>query len=214
MKLDPREARHVLRQCDFAALATQSARLAGYPFVSHVPVMLDEAGRPLMLLSALAEHSRNLLADGRASLMASPPGPDPQAQPRLTLVGDVVPVEADAGLRTRYQRYHPDAADYLGFGDFRFYRLTPLRVRLVGGFARAGWIDAVDWAGRPLPASDEAVVLERLAAQAAPGVELLGVDWEGLDLRTAAGRRRLGWEEDPATAEALAEVAAAALRRV
>jgi heme oxygenase (biliverdin-IX-beta and delta-forming) len=215
VKLDPREARDVLRRCHFGALASHSVRLAGYPFVSHVPLALDGGGRPVMLLSRLAEHTRNLAADPRASLMVSPPGEDPQAQPRLTLLGDIGPIEVSATLRERYLRYHPDGADYLGFGDFRFYRLEPQRVRLVGGFARAGWIEPAEWAGRPLMEEDEAVALAKLAPNVPTGWETLGLDWEGLDLRRGSGEfRRLAWQHAPADIAALTQAAGAALTQL
>ena len=188
MKLDPREARHVLRQCDFGALATHSAKVPGYPFVSHVPLALDGDGRPLMLFSRLAEHSRNLAADARASLMVSVPGEDTQAQPRLTLVGDLRPAEVEAATRERYLRYHPDAAAYLGFGDFSFYRLEVQAIRLVAGFAQAGWIAAGAWACQPLAESQEAPMLERIQAGAPRGWLILGVDWEGVDAHAPTGR--------------------------
>jgi heme oxygenase (biliverdin-IX-beta and delta-forming) len=212
MKLDPREARQVLRQCGFGALATHSAKLPGYPFVSHVPLALDGAGRPMLLFSRLAEHSRNLEADPRASLMVSVPGDEPQAQPRLTLVGDLQPGEADAPQRERYLRYHPDAEAYLGFGDFRFYRLEVQAVRLVSGFARAGWIAPTEWTPRPLAESEEATLLARLRAHAPAGWQLLGLDWEGLDVRTTGAHRlRHAWGDAPAGADALVEAARAAL---
>jgi len=218
MKLDPREARHILRQCDFAALATHSAKLPGYPFISHVPLALDGAGRPLMLLSSLAEHTRNLAADPHASLMVALPGEEtqdgPQAQPRLTLVGELRPAEVDASSRERYLRYHPDAATYLGFGDFRFYRLEVQAVRLVAGFARAGWIAPAEWAGRPLAEGEEARLVERIQNRAPSASLILGVDWEGMDACVPAGsRRRFIWKHEPATLQDLETVAIAALGR-
>lgn len=211
MKLDPREARQILRQCDFAALATQSAKLPGYPFVSHVPLALDGAGRPMLLFSRLAEHSRNLEADPRASLMVSVPGDDPQVQPRLTLMGDLRPAEVEAASRERYLRYHPDAATFLGFGDFRFFRLDVVALRLVSGFARAGWIAPEGWSGRTLGEEDEAALMAGLQAEGPPGWEILGIDWEGLDVRSPQGRRRLTWDSVPATVEDLARRAKAVL---
>lgn len=208
MKLDPREARAVLHQCDFGALATQSAKLAGFPFVSHVPMALDGAGRPVMLLSNLAEHTRNLSLDPRASLMATLPGPDPQAQARLTLLGEVAPFDAPRALVDRYLRYHPEAATFLGFGDFRFFRLSPVRIRLVGGFARAGWIEAADWKRPALGEAEEAELLAALASSRPVGWTVLGLDWEGLDVRNATGSRlRLSWAVAPATPDTLAEQA-------
>lgn len=193
MRLDPREARAVLRCCDFAALATQSAKLAGYPFLSHVPFALDARLRPVMLLSALAEHTRNLAADPHASLMAAVPGPDPQAQPRVTLLGEVRAVEPEPALADRYCRFHPEAATWLGFGDFRFYRLEPVRIRLIAGFARAGWIEAREWGLPPLPERGEAALLDA-CGRSAGGWAVLGIDREGVDLRDADGvRRRHEW---------------------
>lgn len=214
MKLDPREARHILRQCDFGALATQSAKLPGYPFVSHAPLALDAAGRPLMLFSRLAEHSRNLEADPRASLMVSVPGSDAQAQPRLTLLGELRPAGVEPASRERYLRYHPDAATYLGFGDFRFFRLDVLALRLVGGFARAGWIAPEGWSGRVLGDEDEAALRAGLQTDGPPGWEILGLDWEGLDARSPQGRRRLTWNPPPATVNGLADCARAALSQI
>lgn len=215
MRLDPREARAVLRCCDFAALATQSAKLAGFPFLSHVPFALDARLRPVMLLSALAEHTRNLAADPRASLMVAVPGPDPQAQPRVTLLGEVRPVEeVDPAFVDRYRRFHPEAATWLGFGDFRFYRCEPVRVRLVAGFARAGWIDPGAWEVPPL---SERVEAELLAAcgDAAGGWTVLGLDREGIDLRDETGdRRRHDWPQRLDDDEALAAEVRSVLARL
>jgi len=212
VKLDPREARQILRQCDFGALATQSAKLPGYPFVSHAPLALDGAGRPLLLFSRLAEHSRNLAGDPHASLMVSVPGQDVQAQPRLTLVGDLRPAEVAPATRERYLRYHPDAVDYLGLGDFSFYRLEVQAIRLVAGFAKAGWVAPAAWACRPLAEDEEATLLERLSTAAAAGHAILGMDWEGMDVRAATGERlRLAWPEHSATVVDLEQAALAAL---
>jgi len=215
MKLDACEARQILRRCDFGALATHSAKLPGYPFVSHAPLALDGAGRPLLLISRLAEHSRNLEADPRVSLMVSLPSEEAQAQPRLTLIGDLRPAEVDAPARERYLRYHPDAATYLSFGDFRFYRLEVQAVRLVAGFARAGWITPADWTCRPLPEDKEVLMLESVQRRAPAAWCIVGMDWEGLDACAPGGeRRRLSWQEEPATARDLEMVASAALGKV
>jgi putative heme iron utilization protein len=212
MQLDPREARALLRRCGFAALATQSIRLPGYPFLSHVAIGLDGACQPLMLLSRLAEHSRNLDADARASLMVTLPQHDAQAQPRLTLVGDIAPFEPAPALAARYLRYHPDGADYLGFGDFRFFRMHIAQLRLIGGFAKAGWMSAADFAPRALAEEAEGCLLEALAPAAGQS-RLLGVDWEGLDLIGPDGARgRRGWPTVPTDEAALKAAALTVLQ--
>lgn len=214
MRLDPREARAVLRCCDFAALATQCAKFAGFPFLSHVPFAVDAQLRPVMLLSALAEHTRNLAADPHASLMASVAGPDPQAQPRITLLGEVHPFDAEPALVDRYCRFHPEASTWLGFGDFRFYRLVPARIRLVGGFARAGWIELAEWPAPALSERDEAALLDAVGATAGDWT-VLGIDREGVDLREASGdRRRHDWPKRLDDDEALAAELRSVLERL
>ncbi|MCB1915054.1 MAG: pyridoxamine 5'-phosphate oxidase family protein [Rhodocyclaceae bacterium] len=190
MKLDAREARNLLGSCDFVALATQSARMAGFPFVSHAPFARDGEGRVVMLLSRLAEHSRNLAANPRVGMMATLGGADPQAQPRLTLVGQLHGERLTPAGQDRYLRFHPEAGAYLGFGDFRFYRLEVSRVRLVGGFARAGWIEPDEWKARPLDERREVTLLGQLPAAGGEARRPIGLDWDGLDLRDADGRRR------------------------
>ena len=79
-------------------LSTLSLELAGYPFGSVVSFAPDRAGLPVLLISSIAEHTRNLQADPRCSLIVTEPGDDGQALGRLTLVGDAEPVTTD-GIR-------------------------------------------------------------------------------------------------------------------
>lgn len=135
-----------------AALATLGE--GGFPFGSLVSHAVDGAGRPLLLLSDLAEHSRNLAADPRASLMATEVGAgDPLALARVTVIGRVAEVpgaERDAVLET-YRAAHPGAF-YAGFADFRLYRLEVDSVRYVGGFGRMSWVGADEYtAAEPDP---------------------------------------------------------------
>ena len=130
-------ARALLRHHHAGMLATLSHRLGGYPFGSTVPFVLDHAARPVILVSRLAEHTRNIEADRRASLLVSEPAADVQAGARLTLVGDVVPATGDlTALQARYLRYFPDAERLLELDDFAFYHLEPLQIRYIAGFAR------------------------------------------------------------------------------
>jgi putative heme iron utilization protein len=121
-----------------AALATQSLSMPGFPFASAVPFATDERHRPLLLISRLAEHTQNLNADARASLLLSRPLGDGEMA-RVTLLGQVAPAEASQELVARYLRYHPEAERFLRLGDFAFHRLEPVRIRVIGGFAQAGW---------------------------------------------------------------------------
>jgi putative heme iron utilization protein len=116
----------------------------GFPFGSLVSHAVDPAGRPLLLLSDLAEHTRNLAADPRASLMATEAGSgDPLALARVTVLGTVGELrgeERTAALQI-YRGTHPGAF-YAGFSDFRLYRLDVISVRYVGGFGRMSWVRA------------------------------------------------------------------------
>ena len=127
MKVDQREVRSILRRCESGALGTHSASMPGFPFVTLLPYVLDQGARPVFLISGLAEHTRNLQADSRASLMVAEASERPLEQARLTLVGHVFPVELDAAARARYVLYRPEAKDYLGLGDFGFFRLDALK---------------------------------------------------------------------------------------
>jgi putative heme iron utilization protein len=136
--------RDLVRRAPRATLATLDA--AGAPYASLVLVAADDAGEPLLLLSDLAEHSKNLARDPRASVLveaADAPG-DPLAAPRATLLGRAVRVSDDA-TRARFVARHPSAALYAGFRDFATYRLAVDRVHLVAGFGRIEWIEGDDY---------------------------------------------------------------------
>ncbi len=103
----------------------------------------DRYGLPLLLLSDLAEHTKNINRDDRASLLFDGTGgmADPLAGPRLTLMGQItLAPEPDALMR--YIARHPGAAAWAEMRDFGLYRLAPSRGHLVGGFGRIAWIEA------------------------------------------------------------------------
>lgn len=199
-------ARRLLRLTDRGALASLLARpgpagQGGRPYASLVLVASDLDGSPLLMLSALADHSRNIAADPRVSLLLAPGAglPEPLAEPRLTLVGQARFAEEDRA-RQRFLDRHPDAAAYAGFADFRCYRVDAEEAHLVAGFGRIRWLEA-----RRLLLGREALALwpegsnltrrlnveeperiERLGAMAG-GVRaawrLTGIDAEGCDFR-------------------------------
>ena len=141
--VDAELGRTLLATAPTGTLATASVD-GGFPFGSLVAHAVDEVGRPLLCLSDLAEHSRNLAADPRASLMAAETGAgDPLALARVTVLGTVAVLgggERDAALET-YLRRHPGAF-HTGYHDFRMYRMDVVSVRYVGGFGRMSWVAA------------------------------------------------------------------------
>ncbi len=117
-----------------AALGTLGA--SGHPLVSLVAVATLATGSPLLLLSRLALHTKNLAADPRASLLLRDEGAsDPMAEARVTLIGAMTPV-ADPSARPRFLARHPEASLYVDFTDFGFYALAVESAHLVAGFGR------------------------------------------------------------------------------
>ncbi|MHA6781293.1 HugZ family pyridoxamine 5'-phosphate oxidase [Pseudonocardia saturnea] len=119
----------------------------GFPFGSVVSHALDATGRPLLLLSDLAEHTRNLITDPRASLLVAQQDPgDPLALSRVTLIGEVAqpPQDERADALTAYRTVHQGT---LGTDHgFRIYRMEVTAVRFVGGFAHMSWVGTADHA--------------------------------------------------------------------
>src|SRR5487761_936005 len=144
-KEDPaRTARRVMRAGGRATLATSLAGDgADWPYASLVLVALDTDLSPLLLISELAEHTKNLRRTPRASLLfdATAGLANPLTGARVTVLGEAAPL-ADARLRERFVRRHPEAAAYNDFHDFKLWRLVPQRAHLVAGFGRIHWIEA------------------------------------------------------------------------
>lgn len=134
-----------------ATLSTIARDPAGYPYGSLVSVAIDAQGRPLLLLSRLAEHTQNLEACADASILLAEPAAahaQPLALGRVTVLGPcrVVPEAEREAVRATFLAAQPDAASYVDFRDFAFHRLEPLALRYVGGFGRMSWVSADDYA--------------------------------------------------------------------
>ncbi len=210
-------ARRLVREQHRAALGTLLVP-DGHPYVSLAMVATDLDGAPLLFLSRLAVHTRNLGADPRASLLfdATRSLAAPLAGERVTLLGRIRPHE-DERARARYLRLHPDAERYRAFADFSLYRFEIARAHLVAGFGRIHWID-----GRELMVEEAvwgtfakaessilndlngehrdlvALLAARLGARRGEDFRAVGVDPEGIDLlaRESGARLRL-WFDPP-----------------
>lgn len=144
------QCRRLIRAADRAALATAAAEGKGgvggpWPYASLVLVACDRDGSPLLLISDLADHTRNLRADPRVSLLYDGTAGlgDPLTGARVTLQGEAEQV-GDDGLMELYLARHPTAKTYADFKDFHLFRVRPLRAHLVAGFGRIHWIEAGD----------------------------------------------------------------------
>ncbi|HJV82336.1 HugZ family protein [Noviherbaspirillum sp.] len=197
MKPTPAIAIHLLHRAGSGALATHASQMPGYPFATALPFVPDEFHRPVFLLSALAEHTRNLVADPRASfLITDPTGQDVLDAARMTIVGDAIGLDPRPELIARFVRYQPQAEQYLALGDFSFHALVPRRVRYIGGFAQMGWIEESDWtAAKTLSLAEEAGIIATLSEALPSGIRLLGIDRYGVDISRNGARERLNFPD-------------------
>jgi len=129
-------ARSLVRTRPVASLATLEIG-SGCPYASLVTVATETDGSPIILISKLAWHTRNLEADPRASILfcADAGSGDPLNLGRVSLMGVAEPTTAPRA-RQRFLARHPRASFYADFADFAFWRLRVERVHYVGGFGR------------------------------------------------------------------------------
>jgi heme iron utilization protein len=204
--------RRLIRSTDRASLSTMlpsaNEDAAAWPFGSLVMLACDHDATPILLMSDLSEHARNLARDPRASLLIDGTAGlvDALTGPRVTLLGRAVP-DADPVLRRRYLSRHPRAGFYAGFADFRIYRFILERCHLVAGFGKVRWLDAGEVNDEAPWREIEPAIIERIADRAeqiarhaglvARGKkstpwQIIGIDPEGIDLRAGGdvGRYR------------------------
>jgi len=206
-----------------------------------MPYAPDERGATLLLISTMAMHTQNLEADSRASLLVTQPGwtEDPLAGGRVSLMGRAarVPDRDRPGAREAYLARHPNAAFWVEFEDFAFWRLEISDVYFVGGFAAMDWVTGEGYtAARPDPLADaaedivahmnddhSAALLTLARAHADAGADeatMLSVDRLGFRVRLRSGERlhaaRISFPQEVTSAEecraALIEMIRAARR--
>lgn len=210
-------ARRLARRFAAGVLATQSVKYPGYPYASALPYCSDQQGRPVILISHLAEHTQNADRNPHSSFLIAPLTPDLQEQARLTLIGDFSPID-DAATAARYLRFFPEGVRYLEIGGFRFFRMEPVSGRFIVGFGSIHTISAQSYLAPqyPLAQAEEDIIAHmnadhrhnlfdycRHAFGAAPQqVEMTGIDCDGFDLRADGTLRRFEFGHEIADAEA------------
>lgn len=215
-----KHARELLLKEYRGMLATHSQKMPGFPFGSVVPYCLDGQGRPLLLISRIAQHTRNLRADPRCSLLVGErDAEDVQAAGRLTLLAEAHQLDDDAAVEAaaaRYYRYFPQSRDFHRIHDFDFWVLQPVRWRFIGGFGAIHWLEEVALAN-PFAGEVEAGMLAhmnrdhgaaiahylRLAGIEGDAAEMVGIDSEGFHLRLGT---RLHWLPFPKSCNSPREV--------
>jgi putative heme iron utilization protein len=190
---------------------------SGDPYCSLVNVASYADGSPILLISRLALHTRNILADSRVSLMLDERAEgDPLEGSRVMLAGRAE--QAGAGdlpvLRRRYLNAHPSAEAFVNFSDFSFFRIRPSGAHLVAGFGRIvdlkpeQFLTDIAGAGALLEAEEGAIdhmnadhrdatnlYATRLLGAEVADWRCTGCDPDGLDLRAGTKTLRLDFPE-------------------
>jgi putative heme iron utilization protein len=141
-------ARALIRRTDAGVLSTHSVELEGYPFGSLTPFVASHEGRPVVFISSLAQHTKNMLANSRLCLTVfDPREKNRQASNRVSIMGDgeAVPDSQVEILAERYFSFFPASRRFSGLSDFRFYWIEPFQVRFIAGFGQIHWLEKKGW---------------------------------------------------------------------
>lgn len=207
-----RSSRQLLRTHRYGVLCTLSKKFSGHPFGSIATYLVDHDGSLLILISTLAEHTRNIKYDSRVSLITHDQNSlDIQSQGRVTMIGEAQPAMDKHQFGARYLRYFPEAQSYLSLHDFSFYRIMPQTLRYIGGFGRIHWVAASSYLVPPYPLigqednviahmnSDHRDTMRHYCQQyhqyEALDVEMLGIDCDGFDVRADTRNLRFDFGE-------------------
>ena len=219
-------ARTLLAAINTGTLCTIAKEPAGFPYGSFVTFAMD-AANPVFFISELAEHTKNLRGDARASLLVAEPGEgDPLARGRVTLLGRGRKLDAGEERDSAKQAYlatHPNAQYYVDYKDFAFWRIDVEAVRSIGGYGRMSWLELDDWRrSAPDPIAPHAkAIMDHMNADHADALvsycrafsratdtksaTMTGVDRYGFEMsaETARGPRpiRLAFSQEIATPE-------------
>ncbi|PCJ47790.1 MAG: heme iron utilization protein [Moraxellaceae bacterium] len=140
------DAKSLLLSEYHGVLSTHSVDVAGFPFGSVAPYCLDSEGRAVILISSIAQHTKNIQANNKVSLIVTEGAVDDvHTAARLTLLAEAVKVsDADEDTKERYYQFFPPARDYHSQHNFHFYRLNTVKARYIGGFGKIHWVPASD----------------------------------------------------------------------
>lgn len=228
-----KHARQLLLAEYRGVLSTHSTAMPGFPFGSSVPYCLSEEGWPLILISRIAQHTKNLKADPRCSLLVAERGvEDVQANGRLTVLAEARQLDDAATIdaaAARYYRYFPESRDYHKAHDFDFWSLQPVRWRYIGGFGAIHWLNDVALSNPFAQAGgaesgmlehmneDHAAAIahyvERAGLPSEPVAQMVGIDSEGFHLRIAQAIHWLAFPDTCNTPGAVRQALVSMARR-
>jgi putative heme iron utilization protein len=196
------EAKQFLRSTRSGVLSSFSAKFEGYPFGSVMPFVLGHDCQPIVLISTIAEHTKNIIANPKVSLLVFAGTEDLHANGRLTLIGEAKQIEKnDADLMARYCRYFPESTGYLAMHDFQFYRIHIHQARYIAGFGKMSWMSGEEIVNINQPSNEiaqlETGMIEHMNTDHAESMllycqyfhgvtpsrlSLIGVDSDGFDV--------------------------------
>ena len=198
-------------RCD-GVLSTHSTDLPGYPFGSITPYCLNQDGQAVILISTIAQHTRNIIADNKVSLIAfEQQADDSQAAGRVTYIGNALAIN-DEAMAERYYRFYPNSRNFHKTHDFNFYVIDLVRARYIGGFGQIYWVEKEGFLKtNPFSFEEETGMVEHmnadhqdamnhycdlfeLAYDAEHKPQLVGVDSEGFHLRIAGRLSRIQFD--------------------
>ncbi len=199
------EARQFLRSTRSGVLSSFSSKFDGYPFGSVMPFVLGHDCQPIVLISTIAEHTKNIIANPKVSLLVFAGAEDLHANGRLTLIGQAEQLDKnDADLMARYSRYFPDSVGYFAMHDFQLYRINIAHARYIAGFGKMGWLQGSELNNDEFTSANNTIaqletsMIEHMNADHTDSlmqycayfysvypqaVDLIGIDSEGFDIK-------------------------------
>jgi putative heme iron utilization protein len=216
-----KQARALFNGKNFGVLSTISVKLDGFPFGSVVPYCLDDTGMPVIYISTIAQHTKNMNANSRCSITVLKDSDDIQAHGRITVIGrmEVLGLN-EKEVAERYYRHFPNSRTYASSHDFSFYRLKPISIRYIGGFGAIHWIEPADFLVKnPFKGPSEMAVVGHMNAdhqeamrsycehyknmklKAEDNVQMVGIDSEGFDLYVNKTKVRFDFEQTISNAQ-------------
>lgn len=209
-------ARRLLYHQSVGVLSTHSVDVEGYPFGSIAPFVPNYDGEPAILISDIAQHTRNIKHNNKVSLTVFDRcADDPQASSRLTWIGDAEAIDpADTEIRDRYLRYFPSAESYFETHDFALYVIRLRKARFIGGFGQIYWVERDSMLLKNPFRGKESGIVDHMNqdhqralqhyCKALKGVDvgavaMTGIDSHGFDMLADGRKLRIDFDEPIAT---------------
>jgi heme iron utilization protein len=211
-------ATRLLYSQSMGVLSTHSVDVEGYPFGSIAPFVLDYEGEPAILISDIAQHTRNIKRNNKVSLTVFDPcAVDPQASSRLTWIGDAEAIGSDDNeVQARYLRYFPSAESYFETHDFSLYVIHLRKARFIGGFGQIYWVERGEMLLKNPFRETESSIVEHMNqdhgqalrhyCKVLKGIDVVdvamtGIDSQGFDMLADARKVRIDFDDPIQTPE-------------